>query len=295
MQRFTISDIETLTGIKASTIRILEQRYKLVLPKRNDSLHRYYDIKELKKLLHISSLHKSGIAISRLATLTQQQVVELVKKTQAGKTHYFIFINQLIEAALDFNEYEFMSALKSMDHMVGLKNSIADVCYPYLVRITQLSATWPLLQAMNHFSTHLIQNHIITETEKLVLEKSPKPGIILFSPNQEKPELSLLFIHYLLKKNGWKVFYLGLNTNLDIPESMMHLLHINTLYLHFTANPQAPEADDYFERICKKFRNVKIIASGEGIQKLQRRFTNLTVLTSDQQIYDFLESGHRQS
>ena len=60
MQRFTIKDIENLTGIKAHTLRIWEQRYNVFIPKRKESLHRVYDNEDLKQLLHISFLYNSS-------------------------------------------------------------------------------------------------------------------------------------------------------------------------------------------------------------------------------------------
>ncbi|HYH56015.1 MAG TPA: MerR family transcriptional regulator, partial [Anseongella sp.] len=56
MKKFSIRDIECLTGIKAHTIRIWEQRYNLVPPKRTETNIRYYDSGDLKKFLNISTL-----------------------------------------------------------------------------------------------------------------------------------------------------------------------------------------------------------------------------------------------
>ena len=48
--------------------------------------------------------------------------------------------------------------------------------------------------------------------------------------------------------------------------------------------------DDYFEKLCKAFADKKIIASGTSVFGLQRNFTNLTVLKSDEAIHQFIES-----
>ena len=71
MQQFTIRDIENLTGIKAHTLRIWEQRYEFFTPQRKESKHRFYDNEDLKKLLRISFLYNNGWKVSKIASLTQ--------------------------------------------------------------------------------------------------------------------------------------------------------------------------------------------------------------------------------
>ena len=51
MNSFTIKDLESLSGIKAHTIRIWEQRYSFLKPQRTDTNIRYYTNEELKKIL----------------------------------------------------------------------------------------------------------------------------------------------------------------------------------------------------------------------------------------------------
>lgn len=67
MNHFTIKDIENLSGIKAHTLRIWEQRYQLFIPKRKESKHRYYDNEDLKHILRISQLYHNGVKISKIA------------------------------------------------------------------------------------------------------------------------------------------------------------------------------------------------------------------------------------
>ncbi|WP_367328861.1 MerR family transcriptional regulator, partial [Lentimicrobium sp.] len=50
MIRYSIKDLEKLTGIKAHTIRIWEKRYQLIEPERTSTNIRYYSDNDLKKL-----------------------------------------------------------------------------------------------------------------------------------------------------------------------------------------------------------------------------------------------------
>ncbi len=72
MSEFTIRDIENLCGIKAHTLRVWEQRYQMISPKRKASNHRLYDNEDLKYLLRIAYLYHNGHKISRLAKLSDE-------------------------------------------------------------------------------------------------------------------------------------------------------------------------------------------------------------------------------
>ena len=55
---FTIKELEALSGIKAHTIRIWEQRYHFLKPSRTQTNIRRYSNDELKTLLTVALLIK---------------------------------------------------------------------------------------------------------------------------------------------------------------------------------------------------------------------------------------------
>ena len=48
MAVYSIRDLEKLSGIKAHTIRIWEQRYGIIVPQRTKTNIRYYEDEDLK-------------------------------------------------------------------------------------------------------------------------------------------------------------------------------------------------------------------------------------------------------
>jgi DNA-binding transcriptional MerR regulator len=71
MNAFTIKDLENLSGIKAHTIRIWEQRYTFLKPRRTDTNIRYYNNEELKTLLNVALLNKYGFKISHIDKMNE--------------------------------------------------------------------------------------------------------------------------------------------------------------------------------------------------------------------------------
>jgi DNA-binding transcriptional MerR regulator len=288
MQYFTIKDIENLSGIKAHTLRIWEQRYQLFVPKRKESQHRIYDNEDLKILLRISFLYHNGWKISKIANLTADQITGEVKKFEVNSTTYRTFIIQMIEAAVDFNEAAFVSIINELTKKIGFEKCITDVCYPYLQRIGMLWITNNIVPAQEHFSSYIIQNRIIAEIDKLDSNNQPAT-VLLFSPKGEYHELPLLFIYYLLKKNGWSVVYLGSNITKEVIRQFSDKDPIEYLFLHLITNFTGWDANVYFEDLCRSFPSKKIIVTGTTVHQIERNLVNLLLLKSDKEIYDFIE------
>ena len=288
MEYFTIKDIENLCGIKAHTLRIWEQRYNLFVPKRKDSQHRIYDNDDLKQLLRISFLYHNGWKISKIAGLSSGQVAEEVRKSEITNTTYKTFIIQLIEAAVDFDEISFVEILNQLTAKLGFEKCITDICYPYLNRIGMLWVTNNIIPAQEHFSSYIIQNRIIAETNKLSINNET-PTLLLFSPKGEYHELPLLFIFYLLRKNGWSVVYLGASITKEVIKQFTENEEMKYLFLHLITNFTGWDADVYFEDLCRSFSHKQIIASGAAVHRVERNFVNLRLLKSDKEIYEFIE------
>ena len=76
MALYSIKDLERLSGVKAHTIRIWEQRYGVLKPQRTETNIRRYDDTELKLLLNLSQLIRHGGKISKLSRLSGDQLTK---------------------------------------------------------------------------------------------------------------------------------------------------------------------------------------------------------------------------
>jgi MerR family transcriptional regulator, light-induced transcriptional regulator len=285
-----MKDMESLCDIKAHTLRIWEQRYRFSVTEKNKSQRSIYDNEDLKQLLRISFLYHNGWKISKIAGLNTDQIMEEVHKFEINSSTYKTFIIQMIDTAVDFNEEAFMRILNGLIEKIGFEKCITDVCYPFLKRIGMLWTRNNIIPAQRHFSSYIIQNRIIAETEKLK-EGNNIPTLVLFSPGGEYHELPLLFIYYLLKKNGWSVIYLGVNINKKIIKQFIGNDQVEYLFLHLVSNFTGWDADVYFEELCKSFSGKKIIITGTAVHQLQRKFTNLILLKSDKEVYQFIQTN----
>ena len=107
MAVYSIKDLEKLTGIKAHTIRIWEQRYQLICPNRTKTNIRYYDDVSLKLLLNIALLNKNGVKISKIATMTKAEIAEQVHSIAVIDFDYDSQLDTLTIAIIEMDEYKF--------------------------------------------------------------------------------------------------------------------------------------------------------------------------------------------
>ena len=137
--RYSIKDLENFTQIKAHTIRIWEQRYGLLEPKRTDTNIRYYSEDDLKKILNINLLYNSGYKISKIALLSEEEIIEEAKSfilvTETDKQSEIDAITMLI---LDFNGSAIKKALGVELAKTKLDNMYEDIVIPLLNKIGQL-------------------------------------------------------------------------------------------------------------------------------------------------------------
>lgn len=210
MKKYSISDIESLIGIKAHTIRAWEARYNLVPPKRTATNIRYYEDSDLKQLLNIVTLNEKGYKISRIAKMSKQQISELVTQFQADWNNDIVQILHLSDATLKYDETAFAKILSGCIEEMGLTKTMDLVLFPFMKKVGMLWQTGAIDPSHEHFASNLIRDRIIVEIDQVQkpVRKNPK-RFLLFLPEAEMHETGLLFARYLLKKCGMDTLYLG--------------------------------------------------------------------------------------
>lgn len=263
MNFFSIRDIENLTGIKAHTLRIWEQRYQLFNPKRRESKHRFYDNDDLKFILRIAYLYNNGFKISQIAGFSENEIMQMALELKPHDDNFDIYINQLTEAAIDLDQVRFDKILHTLVLHAGFEKSIIKVLFPLLKKIGLLWLTGNVIPAQEHFASALIIKKMLVAIdglEKPVNNKDRK--VLLFTPVGELHEIPLLFMHYMLKKNGVPHIYLGKNVSLDMLDLVCRQHPVNQLYFHVITNLTRCDMKEYVCRLSQMFPDKEIVFSG---------------------------------
>jgi DNA-binding transcriptional MerR regulator len=206
MGAYKIKDLENLTGIKAHTIRIWEKRYGILKPERTDTQIRKYDDEELTLLLNISLLNKNGYKISRIADMSYDDIRNKISKNIENTEDSFH--ESLLLALIELNEGLFNETFQGIIDEIGLELTFKNHLIPFLEKIGVMWQLGTINPAQEHFVSNLIRQKLISEIDKLPLNGSEKSAL-LFLPEHENHEISLLFYAYVLRKNKINTCYLG--------------------------------------------------------------------------------------
>ena len=234
MNKFTIKDLENLSGIKAHTIRIWEQRYAFLKPQRTATNIRYYSNLELKTLLNISLLNKYGYKISHINRMNNDELRDKILTLSNSQAQQERIVNDLIQHMIDLDMEDFEHVLDNFIATKGVEKAITFIIFPFLERIGILWLTDHINPAQEHLVTNIVRQKIIVGIENIITPIVLKTKVLLFMPENEHHELGLLFLQYLLKSRGVKTIYLGANVPVKDLEFVVALKKPNYIYTHLT-------------------------------------------------------------
>lgn len=207
---FSIKDIEAITGIKCHTLRIWEQRYGIIVPKRSETNIRYYDDRDLKTLLNISVLNENGYKISEIAKMQPEDMAEKVLHLSQQSTAFKIHIRSFISAMMSFDETGFHKLLNTYILQYGLEASFLNIVFPFLQEVGVLWQVGTILPSHEHFVSNIIKQKLYVAIDGQVGKMNAnRRKFLLFLPESEKHSLGLLFANYLIRARGHEVLYLG--------------------------------------------------------------------------------------
>ena len=262
MDSFTIKDLENISGIKAHTIRIWEQRYQFLKPKRTETNIRFYSNEELKKLLRISLLNKYGFKISLLDKMNEGELENKIHSLTQLEAQQERIVNELVECMIEVDLERLESILEGYIQSKGIERTITQIIFPFMEKIGILWVTNHINPAQEHLVTNIIRQKLIVGIDSVVKEIKINKTVLLFLPEGEFHELGVLFVKYLLKCKGVSTIYLGSNVPLKDVEYLVNLKKPSYIYSHLTSVGHSFNFDKFILAITKKFAGTPIILSG---------------------------------
>ncbi|MCK5467036.1 MAG: MerR family transcriptional regulator [Cyclobacteriaceae bacterium] len=293
MSNYSIKEIEQLSGIKAHTLRMWEQRYNFIKPKRTESNIRSYDDEDLKLVLNISLLKDNGNKISRICNMSAQDLQMEVRRLMDNKMGFPEQIQGLTLAMLELDEDRFEKILSTNILQIGFERTMMNLIYPFFNKIGILWQTGTINPAHEHFMSNLIRQKIIVAIDgQLVNSTNFNKKYLLFLPENEFHEIGLLFSAYIIKSRNNKVIYIGQNVpHLDLV-SIYKDHNPDCLLTVMTTFPQLDRVQAYIYKLSDSFPNSQILISGHQVVGQDIEFSkNVVLLNKLQELIDYTEEN----
>ncbi|HLO74681.1 MAG TPA: MerR family transcriptional regulator [Flavobacterium sp.] len=251
---FSIKDLENLSGIKAHTIRIWEKRYNILEPMRSDTNIRSYDIKSLQKLLNIVLIHNYGYKISKISTLSQEEIFKLASDIISEKSAKNHAISTFKIAMMNFDQSLFFNTYNNLLNEKSFEEVFYTVFIPLMQELGFLWQTETISPAHEHFISYLIKQKVLSNTEK-VQTKAPTKNdklFVLFLPSNEIHELGLMYLNYEILNNGYQTIYLGENIPIESLIDLKTYFDKITFISYFTVEPNLENINEYVKMFNSK-------------------------------------------
>jgi len=286
---YSIKDLEQLSGIKAHTLRIWEQRYNLLQPKRTDTNIRFYDDDDLKLILNVALLNENGVKISKIASMAPNELrEEVMRLTERSLTHDDQ-IHALTICMIEMDEERFDKILSTNILKLGFEQTMLNIIYPFMSKIGLLWQTGAINPAHEHFISNLVRQKLIVAIDGQITQSEGKK-FLLFLPEGELHEISLLFASYLIKSKGHKVIYLGQSTPNDDLLSVFKLHQPDYLLTVITTSPSSEYVQDYVTALSERFTRAQILVTGYQVIGQDLTFPeNVRQMSYIRDIKDLLE------
>ncbi len=289
MNSFTIKDLEILSGIKAHTIRIWEQRYSLLKPQRTDTNIRYYSNDELKNLLNIALLNKYGYKISHITNMSQQQVKEKILLLNNSEANIEKIITELIQYMVDMDMEQFESIINKYIASKGIERTINQIVFPFLDKIGVLWQTDNVNPAQEHLVTNIIRQKLIVGIENVVPFLGSNKTVLLFMPEGEHHEMGLLYVNFVMKSRGIKTIYLGANVPTNDLAFIIEIKKPDFVYTHVTSLHTTTGFDKFITQCKIKITDCQLVISGLQAQLYNKALpNNIHLKKSIPQVMEFI-------
>lgn len=265
-QQFSIKDLEHFTGVKSHTIRAWEQRYNLLVPKRTATNIRYYSGDDLKKLLNVSYLMYHGMKISKIADLGDEALIDKVNEVQIEEGGLSAVFSRLKLSMLNYDEALFNEIVREHSDEHGLEKTVLEVFLPFLSQIGVLWLTNSICPAQEHFISHLMRQVLNSAVDCLQDDlKSDAPIAVLYLPEREIHDISLLFIHFLCRKYQTRSVFLGASVPFSDLIGVAEQFPNARFVSYCTTYPASSEAQSYVNLVTSEFEGLdnKFLLAGK--------------------------------
>ncbi len=290
---FTIKELEALSGIKAHTIRIWEQRYGFLKPSRTITNIRTYSNDELKTILMVALLNKHGYKISRISNMQPTQRRQEVLALNTAEAVAEQLVNDLISCMIDLDAAGFESILNQYLQQHDMLSLHTSLIFPFLDRTGLLWQASRINPAHEHLATAVIRQKLISAIDGLPLPAAEQPLFVMLLPEDEHHELGLLLVYYLLKQAGLPVLYLGASVPLKDVAYVCNIKTPRYLYLHLTTVPPRLGLQKYLVALSEA-TGANIVVSGAAIAANKKALPpSVKVVTSFTELNQFIDGVPR--
>lgn len=293
MIRYSISDLEKITGIKAHTIRIWEKRYSLIQPQRTESNIRFYSDGELQKLLGVVLLYNHGLKISQIASMGMSEREEMLSELSKKDDALELRKDCVTASVLEFNEEKFITVFDNYEKRYGLCQALKEYIWPFFENTSLLYFSGAFNIAHENFINQIVKRRIQARIDEIPLSDCTREGrVLVFLPRGEDHDVYASALEYACRKTGYITVNLGKNIGLAELEAVSGSMHFDKVVTILDTGYKEMSVVPFVRKIKSMFPNSQLIVSGyQAFQRMRESMHDVVVLRSPVDVIDMIRGA----
>jgi len=135
--------------------------------------------------------------------------------------------------------------------------------------------------SQEHFMSNLIRQKIISEIDKQPIPKEDSKSILMYLPEHEWHEITLLFYQFLLRAKGVHTSYLGQSLPYPSLLESIEKLKPQAILSSWLTAVDKKFVVSYFKQLKKDLPNMKVFAGGAQIKANSKELQDLIIEVQD--------------
>ncbi len=217
--RYPIRAAAKLTGLSVDTLRAWERRYKAVTPERSERGRLYGDA-EIRRLLLLRSAVEAGFAIGQVASLSDEELVELerapgvavkqARQNEEGEESVPEVLRTLLDAVRAYDYRGASAELERLALLMTPHDLVYSVVLPAMRHVGEGWEKGTFQVAQEHLLSACVRN-LLGSLVRLQRAINGAPRILFATPAGELHEFGILAAAVLAVAHQVEVAYLGPN------------------------------------------------------------------------------------
>ena len=155
------------------------------------------------------------------------------------------------------DEEKFIKLLNKNIEERGFVETMLEVIYPFLDKLAIMWMAGSIKTIHEKFVSNVIKRKCVVEIDRLSTRR--KESFLIFLPDGEANELSLLFLHYLIARQGYKVINAGVEVSIGDLIETKEIKETQYLFTIINDSLSQEEFTLYIDVLSKEFHKSQIL------------------------------------
>lgn len=284
------------TGLKPDLIRAWERRYGAVEPGRSDTRRRFYSDADIRRLLLLRQVVKTGRGIGQVAHLSNPELEALIaEEPGAGLASSPSaatasapaaegaepFLGACLEAARRLDVGDLERQLERASVAMSRLSLLEKLLVPLMHRIGDLWQDGTLRPIHEHMASSVVRT-FLGNMSNAYLPEPGSPQIVVTTPARQLHELGALIVAATAAHEGWRVTYLGPNLPPEEIAAAVFQKGARAVALSVTYPPDDPRLPEELRRIRRLLGpEIEILVGGRSAEDYAAALHDIGAHTAD--------------